>query len=304
MRGLFLKDGKLRSGWRLALYLVVALGAWALGVRFVVRPLLGRNDNILVSVRSLATISLLLVTGVGVALLFARLLDQRPFASLGYSLHRKWGRELAIGALVGAVVPILVLLAQLAVGAVTVQWAPASRQITAQWMALFLLVLTVTAFAEEFFFRGYLLQTLVQGLGVWPAVVLPGVLFGAMHLLNKESTLAGGASIAVIGILFGAVCVRTRSLWCMTGCHFTANLFQGVVASQPVSGTVVERSLFLVRPTGPVVFTGGSFGQEATIFMAPALLLVLVPLAYSRLLAPAQDADRSWQRWVIGRGAD
>jgi hypothetical protein len=48
--------------------------------------------------------------------------------------------------------------------------------------AVFIGIYLVTAFSEEFAFRGVLQQHLTRVLGIWPALVVASLLFGLSHL--------------------------------------------------------------------------------------------------------------------------
>lgn len=49
------------------------------------------------------------------------------------------------------------------------------------------------ACTEELVFRGLLFRLVERGLGTYVALVLSGLVFGGMHLLNDDATLAGAA---------------------------------------------------------------------------------------------------------------
>ncbi len=77
----------------------------------------------------------------------------------------------------------------------------------------------MVGFSEEVMFRGFLLSALRGVMGVWPAVILSSVLFGAVHVTNGFITGAWGPAVvqasmaAMSGLAFAALRVRTGSLW-------------------------------------------------------------------------------------------
>jgi membrane protease YdiL (CAAX protease family) len=82
-------------------------------------------------------------------------------------------------------------------------------------VAIAALVTVVAPMAEEFFFRGYFFTALRNWRGVWPAALITGAVFGAIH--------AGGSDVAYLaplgffGVLLCLLYVRTGSLWpCIT----------------------------------------------------------------------------------------
>ena len=107
----------------------------------------------------------------------------------------------------------------------------------AAWrVVVFLITMFLIGLAEEALFRGVIAQTLLEHFGsdragVWKAVVLSGVLFGAGHMVN----LLGSATLGVLiqccitmalGMLYGAIYFRTGNLWVVVFLH----MFQDVAA--------------------------------------------------------------------------
>jgi membrane protease YdiL (CAAX protease family) len=77
----------------------------------------------------------------------------------------------------------------------------------------------IVAVAEETFFRGLILQSLVPA-GILTAVLLSALLFGIPHLLNAVGgiwdplfTLADTVAAFGIGITFAALVIRTGTIW-------------------------------------------------------------------------------------------
>lgn len=85
------------------------------------------------------------------------------------------------------------------------------------------------AFGEELLFRGVVFALLLP-LPMGRAIVLNGVLFGAMHLIHgfmgaPWHVAAGQALVtAVCGMMFTAVRYQTGSLWLVILLHMTLNL--------------------------------------------------------------------------------
>ena len=82
----------------------------------------------------------------------------------------------------------------------------------------FLLAIFVAIF-EEVLFRGILLHGLEKRLGAVAALLVSSALFGAMHYVNwvegqdLASTHTQVVHAALAGFLYGAITLRTRSLW-------------------------------------------------------------------------------------------
>ncbi len=74
--------------------------------------------------------------------------------------------------------------------------------------------------AEELFFRGILLGACVQHLRRgWPAIVLSGMAFGAVHVVQPQDVLP----LATMGLVLGYVRLRWGALWPCVATHMLFN---------------------------------------------------------------------------------
>ena len=189
---------------------------------------------------------------------------------------RIWPYEIDYRRLMGLVKGI-VLGAVLVSACVAILAAMGSYSVTgfnegySPWTDLF--VMGVCAgIAEEILYRGVLFRLVEEGLGTWGAVLVSALVFGGIHLVNRDGTVWGAIAIAIeAGILFAAVYVITRSLWWCIGLHFAWNVMEGPVFGSIVSGSGAQSSWLVASWTGPDILTGGIFGLEASI--VPVILL-------------------------------
>jgi CAAX protease family protein len=121
---------------------------------------------------------------------------------------------------------------------------------------------------EELLFRGVLFRLVEERWGTLVALVVSGVLFGGLHLINKNATVWGALSIAVSGgLLAGAAYVFTRSLWLPIGVHLGWNFAESGIFGATDSGSdQTVGGLLTGVPHGPAFFSGGAFGPEASIW--------------------------------------
>lgn len=92
------------------------------------------------------------------------------------------------------------------------------------------------AIFEEAFFRGYLLQKALTRLPQWAAVVLPSLLFGAFHAVSfglGNQAWLGVLNACLFGIVLSVVVIRSNSLMCAVGIHWSWNLVEQVVLLRP-----------------------------------------------------------------------
>jgi hypothetical protein len=286
---LFVLDGRLRSGWRVSLYLIgYVLVALVTQIPLVVLyvgylMLNGASDvtDVLAAVRpealplwfylalKLAEIALLLP----MTYAFRRWLDRRDFAGLGFCRPRGWMGDLALGLGLGGVQMAFIFAVEWAGGWLEVDLLGGAALLRglgagALAAALFLLV----ALGEELIFRGYLLVNLRQGTGTVLAVGFSSILFGLFHALNPNFNLLALVNITLAGLVFAYAWLVTGNLWLPMAYHFSWNFFQGPIFSLPVSGARYGGLLEVVEGGGAALITGGAFGPEGGLIGTVALL--------------------------------
>lgn len=145
---------------------------------------------------------------------------------------------------------------------------------------------------EELVLRLVILRLLWRAFGIWPAIAIAALLFGALHLGNPDSSLfAAACLIAGEGILIGLYLITGR-IWASIGAHAAWNFTQGWIFGAAVSGTgEIAGGPLVTRPVPGVaeLFSGGGFGPEASL----AALMI-------SLLASAAFLTRAWK---LGRFA-
>jgi len=129
-------------------------------------------------------------------------------------------------------------------------------RVTAPLAILASAVLTlVVGFAEETWFRGLILTTLLPA-GTIRAVVVSSFLFAAPHLLNviggtwdPAFTIVDSIAAFGIGITFAAIRLRTGSIWPLVGIHalfdFTSLIALGGVNVSAQSPLTLISSVFI-----------------------------------------------------------
>jgi uncharacterized protein len=146
-----------------------------------------------------------------------------------------------------------------------------------------LLILVAGAVQEELVFRGIIFRLLERSLGSWIALLINILLFGVIHLLNPNATIVSALAIMVTGgVIITATYILTRSLWWAIAVHLGWNFFEGPIFGTQLSGHTMP-GYFSSVTTGPVAWTGGSFGPEAglvSILLIGAVGVFLCYLAY------------------------
>ena len=121
-----------------------------------------------------------------------------------------------------------------------------------------------TAVFEEVLFRGVLFRLLEEKLGSYIALVVSGVIFGFVHLMNDSNTLFAAVAISIISVVITATYMYTRNLWFPIAFHFAWNFAIGDIFGTPVSGEPASTSIMISQLEGSKWFTGGEWGIEAT----------------------------------------
>jgi len=129
----------------------------------------------------------------------------------------------------------------------------------------FTIAFTVAVF-EEILIRGIIFRIIEEQLGSYISLLISAIIFGALHLLNPNSTLISGVCVGIeAGLLLGAAYIYTRNLWFPIAIHFAWNFMQSGIFGAITSGNEKTSSLLTIKLTGNSFITGGEFGPEGTI---------------------------------------
>jgi uncharacterized protein len=276
LNSLFFNARGLRAGWRFILFLVQ--------VRLVLAPLVfAFAKSFLHSVESrLGDISdVLLLICILLGTLVMSKLERRSILSYGLKDSAALPRFLS-GTVIGFVSLTLMLLALRATHHLL--FGPRQMGASQLLVAVLLNVLGFVAVAlfEENAFRGYLLHTLAEGLGFWPAAMVMSLLFAAMHVQNPGESKVGIVAVFAFGMVLAFSLWRTGSLLWAIGFHFMWDYSESFLYGVPDSGLVQPEHLLSTRLSGPTWITGGSVGPEGSwfIFVVLGIITLLIHLAY------------------------
>src|ERR1035437_2895959 len=242
--GIFLRsDGRVRAWWRVAFF-ALAIAAAGLVTSSVVdgivsvTPVVGLARQYGVPLAELGEVLALLIATYAAL----RVVDgarDGAWARVGLDLRGLRLRPMLVGLAAGTLailVPCGVLIAS---GRLGFERQPA--EITSWWTAArgAVLVLMPAAFAEELAVRGYLLTTLIEGVGTPFAVAITSVLFAVLHLLNPDPTILSTLMVAVAGVFLDTIRLTTGSLWLA---HRTSLLGPSYRARSPTPKSIAPLS--------------------------------------------------------------
>ena len=283
MHPIFFNDfGRIRSGWRLTIYLLLLIVVsiiWEQAVRvsfgFIssYRPV-PHPDFVLGMVYRGG----LLVGALVVGFFCAHFLEELPWRSLGASFNKSWLKDFIIGSALGFVTLVIAVVIAIAGRGLRFSLNPVDGIAVVRSLIGSGVIFVVAAFAEEALFRGYALQTLTRAKLAWLGVALTLALFGVAHLTNPN-VVPGFTFIntSIAGLWFALAYLRTRSLWLPLGLHWSWNWALGWFFGLPVSGlNVVSHPLLKASDSGLIWLTGGNYGIEGGISATVALALSTV----------------------------
>jgi membrane protease YdiL (CAAX protease family) len=286
----FFSSYGLRSGWR-SLFFVLILLAIMIPVMIPIQQKLrvqGHGPQLFLLMEAASAASVILATWI-----CARFIEHKPFIAFGLGMVGAF-RKASIGLLCGFLSLSFLIIILNFFG--YEQFAGLSLHGSSIWQygILWGMVFVLVAINEELTTRGYLLFTLSQGIGFWPAAFVLSLLFAAGHLHNAGEELIGIIAAGVIGVILAWTLKRTGSLWWAIGYHAAWDWAETYFYGVPDSGTVAEGHLLNTAAHGSKLLSGGSVGPEGSILVLPvvALLPVVVWLAFRPTPPPGLDRLR------------
>jgi hypothetical protein len=211
-------------------------------------------------------IVVLIVTGV-----FA-LCERRRIDSYGLPVNEAFGGLFWNGVVAALVVVAFVAAAMLVTGGMRIHGIALRGTDLISSPLLWLIAMLFVGLTEEYFFRGYALQSLWRGTGFWPAALITTAIFAGDHLEKPHENAIDIGMIFALGLI---ICISVRvtgSLWWAVGWHTAFDFGQLFIIGTRNGGSVPQGRLFDVTFPGPAWITGGELGTEASYFMIPAVL--------------------------------
>lgn len=98
--------------------------------------------------------------------------------------------------------------------------------------------------SEEMWCRGFMYERINVKYPLWVAILVNGVFFAALHLMNPGVTVLPIVDIALCGLSFSIAKWYTGSIWFPMGIHTAWNFTQNLIFGLPNSGLVSEASVF------------------------------------------------------------
>ncbi|HLJ25737.1 MAG TPA: type II CAAX endopeptidase family protein [Candidatus Angelobacter sp.] len=278
LRFIFFNEREVRPGWRLLIFLALFVGL-SFTLAALLRPLAGRLPQGLAASALILNEAMGFLSIVFVSWIMSRI-ERRNMGEYGLPLQQSRALSRFIrGYIFWGFLPLTVLLVVLRglhkfyFGNLALHngeifyWA-------AMWGLLFILV----GLTEEYTLRGYLLSTLAEGIGFWPAAIVLAALFALGHTFNPGESRIGILMTAFFAMFASVILRYTGNLWLAVGAHAGWDWGQSYFYGVNDSGLQLPGHLLSPHIEGPTWLNGGSTGPEGSI-----LCLVLM-VAMSALL--------------------
>lgn len=278
LKSLLVTEDRLRPIWRALLYavLVYFVLPWALGPLFNWCGAALHLDATLSAANTAFGEATLLLQALIAIAPFAWY-ERRRIDRYGLPIERALRAETWKGAIAGLLMAGAVAIGMLLLGGMQIRgFALTGGALAASalgWLGANILV----GIAEEYFFRGYLLQTLWKSMGFWPAAIVATVPFVALHYFFKHGeNLWDVVTLASLSLLLCHTVRLTGTLWFAVGFHVAFDYMQLFVIGTPNGALVPAGRMLDASFKGPAWLTGGVLGTEASFLMYPAIALLWV----------------------------
>ena len=151
--------------------------------------------------------------------------------------------------------------------------------------AVGLVAFVLSSVFQEVFLVSGLMATLRARWALWPAILLPGVLFALFHLGGDGATVVAAINevlfAVVAGLLFFGPRDRSPALGGPVAWHTAWNMAITFAVGVSLSGTADPWGLFGLRSTDSL-WSGGAFGIEGGLGASLALAAVIAGLLVKR----------------------
>lgn len=208
-----------------------------------------------------------------VLLLWVRLVERRPFHTIGFRPRRMLiATPLGIAIALLFTTAVMGVLVALGMAGRTPPGADPVGVAALQGIVIAAVMYAVQASTEEMIYRGWLQNVLALRPGAPLAILVTTVAFTFAHADNDGFGLMAGINLTLFAIFLSLLALRTGGLWASCAWHAAWNWSLNNVWGVPLSGIPPEGgSAMSWALTGPSLLTGGAWGPEGGL-LATAVL--------------------------------
>ncbi|MDF2538207.1 MAG: putative rane-rane-associated aminoterminal protease [Herbinix sp.] len=279
------KEGKVRSGWKIAAVTASIFGMILLFTIMIsiipITNLMASGDFDYATMKfneegakvmeglTLASMFLQEIVFILIPIITWKFILKRPLTNMGLGAFKINVKELFAGLLFGIASITIVFVMIVATGNAYVEsFVPRFSSDTVIYLLLFIMV----GFAEEIYGRGFVMSTLRQTRNIPVVVIVSSVIFALLHSSNQGISILAYVNLALVGVLFAYMYIKSDNIWMPIGYHITWNYFQGNVFGFKVSGTDTK-GIWTTTYESNNILNGGDFGPEGGLIVTIILVL-------------------------------
>lgn len=286
------KDGKVRSGWKIA----AVMGAF-LGITLILGSILGAIVGVILVAQGHFDMATMDYTETGhaiinqlnlvsmfiqeVVMIFTPIIAwkyvmKRPLSNMGLTSVKKNWKDLSAGLLFGIVSMAIVFIVLILTNQASVEsWRPTLSLDLIIYLLFFILV----GFGEEILGRGFIISALRQTKNIPAVLIISSVIFALLHGTNPGIGILPLINLTLIGLLFAYMYLRSGNIWMPIGYHITWNYFQGNIFGFKVSG-INANGLLTTSIENNNILNGGAFGPEGGLLVTAIILIGFIFVKY------------------------
>jgi len=279
------REGKVRSGWKIAAMLGSAIGMtilFSIIVRIAASVILMTNGDLNIQTMEytehgnqiLANVNLIMmffqdIVMILTAIIAWKFIMKRPLSNMGLTSIKTQRKEFIVGLLFGIVSISVVFIVLVLSGNAEVESLTPHFSV---YQLIYLLLFILVGFAEEIVGRGFIMSALRQTRNIPVVIIVSAIIFALMHSFNSGIGIIPYLNLTLVGILWSYIYIKSGNIWMGIGYHITWNYFQGNVFGFKVSGTETV-GLISTQYEKNNIFNGGAFGPEGGLFVTAVILL-------------------------------
>lgn len=271
-RIVYARPDRLRSGWRIALFVLAGLAASNVGVPLFAMALPAASMPWVRS--SLECLAVLAATRYATTRL-----DGAGWTSVGLGPAAWRPRVLLLGLIAGSIAIAVPTGLLIGLGDLSFVAAPPGELMPTLLFSV--AVLAPAALTEELLLRGYPFTVLSEVWG-WPvATGVTSIVFGMLHLSNPGLTPLPIANVVAAGVFLAGVRVVTGSLAAAWAAHFGWNWTMSAAFHASVSGLPFATPGYRLTDTGADWLSGGAWGPEGGVGAAFGMIGAFAGLSWA-----------------------
>jgi len=276
---IFFNERGLRPGWRLLIFLAIVSTIF-MGIGFLLRPFAARLPQGMVPAVLIPNEAVQFLVVVFASWIMSRI-ERRNMGEYGLPLRNSDALSRFIrGYIFWGFLPLTLLLLSLrALHAFDFGHLTLHNGQIFTWAGIWGVFFILVGLAEEYSLRGYLLYTLAEGIGFWPAAIVLAAAFGLLHAFNRGESRIGIIAAAGFAIFLAITLRYTGNLWLAVGAHAGWDWGESYFYGVNDSGMQVPGHLLNPQTPGPAWLNGGTVGPEGSILVLVLLMVMSVLFA-------------------------